>query len=80
MKWGCFGFDSKLNRNVSMSGVALVARKSHHASHNWRKQLCTRCVVCQAHYLNPAGQGYRYDEYPAGAFRSLTSGIWGINH
>ncbi len=26
--WGCFGFDSKLNRNVSMPGVAKLARKS----------------------------------------------------
>ena len=35
--WGCFGFDIKLNRNVSMPGVAMVARKSQHASRNWRK-------------------------------------------
>jgi len=54
-----------------MPGVAKVARKSQFASHNWRIKLCTRCVVCQANYLNPADQGCRYDEYPTGLFRSL---------
>jgi len=43
--WGCFGFDSIHNLEVSTPSVVTPARKSRNTSHNWQQQLCTRCVI-----------------------------------
>ncbi len=63
--WGCFGFDSIRHWIVSTSGSVGQPVNLDLQTISWQQQLCTRCVVCKAHYLNPRGQGYLADEYPS---------------
>ena len=64
-KWGCFGFDSIRHWTVSTPGVVGLPVNLGLQTISWQKLLCTRCVVCKAHYLNPRRQGCDADEYPS---------------
>ena len=63
--WGCFGFDSIRHWTVSTPGSVGQPVNLDLQTISWQQLLCTRCVVCKAHYLNPRGQGYLADEYPS---------------
>ena len=65
-QWGCFGFDSIRHWTVSTPGSVGQPVNLDLQTISWQQLLCTRCVVCKAHYLNPRGQGYLADEYPSG--------------
>ena len=65
-QWGCFGFDSIRHWTVSTSGVGSLPVNLSFQTISWQQLLCTRCVVCKAHYLNPRRQGCDADEYPSG--------------
>jgi hypothetical protein len=64
-QWGCFGFDSIRHWTVSTSGVVGLPVNLGLRTISWQQLLCTRCVVCKAHYLNPRRQGCVADEYPS---------------
>ena len=64
-QWGCFGFDSIRHWTVSTPGSVGQPVNLDLQTISWQQLLCTRCVVCKAHYLNPRGQGYLADEYPS---------------
>ena len=64
-QWGCFGFDSIRHWAVSTSGVVGLPVNLGLQTISWQQLLCTRCVVCKAHYLNPRRQGCVADEYPS---------------
>ena len=64
-QWGCFGFDSIRHWTVSTSGVGSLPVNLSFQTISWQQLLCTRCVVCKAHYLNPRRQGCVADEYPS---------------
>ena len=65
IQWGCFGFDSIRHWSVSTSGVGGLPVNLSLRTISWQQLLCTRCVVCKAHYLNPRRQGCVADEYPS---------------
>ena len=64
-QWGCFGFDSIRHWAVSTPGVVGLPVNLGLQTISWQQLLCTRCVVCKAHYLNPRRQGCVADEYPS---------------
>ena len=64
-QWGCFGFDSIRHWIVSTSGSVGQPVNLDLQTISWQQLLCTRCVVCKAHYLNPRRQGCVADEYPS---------------
>ena len=65
VQWGCFGFDSIRHWAVSTPGVVGLPVNLGLQTISWQQLLCTRCVVCKAHYLNPRRQGCVADEYPS---------------
>ena len=65
VQWGCFGFDSIRHWAVSTPGVGSLPVNLSFRTYSWQQLLCTRCVVCKAHYLNPRRQGCVADEYPS---------------
>ena len=64
-QWGCFGFDSIRHWTVSTPGSVGQPVNLDLRTISWQQLLCTRCVVCKAHYLNPRRQGCAADEYPS---------------
>ena len=64
-QWGCFGFDSIRHWAVSTPGTVGQPVNLDLQTISWQQLLCTRCVVCKAHYLNPRSQGCFADEYPS---------------
>ena len=67
-QWGCFGFDSIRHWTVSTPGVVGLPVNLGLQTISWQQLLCTRCVVCKAHYLNPRRQGCVADEYPSALY------------
>ena len=65
LQWGCFGFDSIRHWTVSTPGAVGQPVNLDLQTISWQQLLCTRCVVCKAHYLNPRRQGCVADEYPS---------------
>ena len=65
LQWGCFGFDSIRHWTVSTPGSVGQPVNLDLQPFSWQQLLCTRCVVCKAHYLNPRRQGCVADEYPS---------------
>ena len=65
IQWGCFGFDSIRHWTVSTPGSVGQPVNLDLQTISWQQLLCTRCVVCKAHYLNPRRQGCVADEYPS---------------
>ena len=62
---GWFGFDSIRHWAVSTPGVGSLPVNLSFRTYSRQQLLCTRCVVCKAHYLNPRRQGCVADEYPS---------------
>ena len=75
IQWGCFGFDSIRHWAVSTSGVGSLPVNLSFQTISWQQLLCTRCVVCKAHYLNPRGQGYLADEYPSALYAGYVQNL-----